>query len=172
METNEKLSDAQTEDLVMELMKGDTLDHRIGVYFEFGQFASMEKEIAKDARWSCLYSIETGKRFKLGEPKIAEDALWAFRYASEVLHESFELGEKAISQDARLSVKYAKDVLKGRFALGERAISTDARCSIQYAIHVLKRRFELGEKVIENSFYYDDYVKFIDSHPTETYYGR
>ena len=47
METNEKLSDAQTEDLVMELMKGDTLDHRIGVYFEFGQFASMEKEIAK-----------------------------------------------------------------------------------------------------------------------------
>ena len=156
----------------MELMRCDTLDHRIGVYFEFGQFASMENEIAKDARLSCLYSIETGKRFKLGEPKIAEDALWAFRYASEVLHDSFELGEKSISQDARLSVKYAKDVLKGRFALGERAISTDARCSIQYAIHVLKRRFELGEKVIENSFYYDDYVKFIDSHPTETYYGR
>lgn len=124
-----------------------------------------EELIAKNAKYSYLYSINIGCNsyygenkdflFKAGEPAILQCPLYSSLYAHNVLRKKWPEAEKIISTSSEASYIYAR-LTRKRFELGEEAISKNVRYSFEYS-NIIYERFILGESKILNSSYARQY---------------
>lgn len=103
-----------------------------------GRFELGEPAIAQDYFFSMTYARDViCGDFPLGEKAISQDFASSYHYAN-ALGKRFELGEKKIAESGQTSLAYATKVIKGRFPLGEKEIEKKPKVKEEYD-RMLKR---------------------------------
>ena len=117
------------------------------------------KQLTPEFIWKISYPNDIGFILK-HKHLFASSNFYAYNLA-RLTSKPFPEGENAIGQKSETAINYAFDVLNDVFPKGENSISTDAMFSYMYARELLKGRFHKAEKTLENSEYWDKYLKLL-----------